>query len=47
METTYADRVLHEVQIATTCGLDPDQAREVTGSLLAGARGAEDPRQLR
>jgi hypothetical protein len=35
-ETTYADRVLHEVQIATTCGLDPDQGRKVAGSLLAG-----------
>ena len=34
--TAYADRVLHEVQIAATCGLDPDHAREVAGSLLAG-----------
>ena len=35
-ETSYADRVLHEVQISAACGLDPDQAREVAGSLLAG-----------
>ena len=34
--TAYADRVLHEMKIAATCGLDPDQAREVAGSLLAG-----------
>ena len=35
-ETSYADRVLDEVQISAACGLDPDQAREVAGSLLAG-----------
>ncbi len=34
--TTYADRVLREVQIGATCGLDPEQAREAGGSLLAG-----------
>ena len=34
--TAYADRVLHEVQLAATCGPDPDHAREVAGSLLAG-----------
>jgi hypothetical protein len=32
----YADRVLHEAMRAATCGLDPEQAREVAGSLLAG-----------
>ena len=35
-ETTYADRVLREVQIGAMCGLDPEQARQVGGSLLAG-----------
>jgi hypothetical protein len=35
-KTSYADRVLREVQISAACGLDPDQAREVAGSLLVG-----------